>query len=35
MPVEEEYNGKASYVRIAPKMTPMLKTHQSMLFIKC
>lgn len=35
MSTEEEYNGKANYVKIAPKMSPMLKMHQGMLFIKC
>jgi hypothetical protein len=28
MYVEEDYNGRANYVKIAPKMTPMLKAHQ-------
>lgn len=32
----EDYLAKADYVKIAPKITPMLKTHQGMnnLFIK-
>ncbi|XP_025411556.1 uncharacterized protein LOC112684318 [Sipha flava] len=28
MESEEDYNGRANYVKIAPKMTPMLKAHQ-------
>jgi len=32
----EDYLAKADYVKIAPRITPMLKTHQGMnsLFIK-
>lgn len=28
--VEEDYLSRTNYVKIAPKITPMLKTHQSM-----